>query len=103
MGFIVAIDAEDGRHAHFFNGEHAAIAGYEDQIGRKLSEKEIDQWNNNNRLSKSDDWGRRISISPAPYNIKSAKGYLALVKAYDNRECGIDTAKDRRMLEDAGW
>ena len=103
MGYIISIRAEDGAHAHYCQSESAAFAEYASQVGRAISNHEMERWNSHARMSCNDDWGRSISLFPAPYGIKSARGYIALCRAYDNRECGIDTAKDRKMLEAAGW
>ena len=103
MGYILSIFAEDGNHANYYETKEAAYAGFVEQLGHDPSEQNRMSWDNKDTMRARDDWGRSLEVFVAPVSITSGKQYEKLGRAYDRRECGIDTAEDRKLLGAAGW
>lgn len=101
--WVVEIGAEDGTHFHVYGSVEGAARAYADQLGRDLRPEVLATLKDGVPVrAVGDDWGRRISVYPAPGALTTAKQMAALRRAYDARECGVATKAQLALLAKAG-
>lgn len=99
--WVLTIAAEDGQHVSVHGTRAAAAKAFVDQAGPGLSvQAQADAFvaRTTSRTAAVDDWGRRISLGLAPFGISTARQMEAYRRAFDARECGVETAAQRKLL-----